>query len=494
MGLKRHISYQWQLFIPLIATLWLLIFGMALWQRSNERDFRSAMFREQLSLINSRIISYYESEVNPQEFFKFIGKYYIDNPLYDRIRISVYEDDHLIYNVGNVINLSESDITKGEGLTSDIYNGLEDDSSSQVEDEKDRLERDNFFFRSDESANGRLQVFTVLPYDEDIIKASLPNTSIWFIVFAIAIVLTISSFFATRFFGRNIKLLREIADKAATDPDFMPTMDFPHDELGDICRRIIYLYNERTKAMMQLHHEHEVAIHAMDEKARIKRQLTNNINHELKTPIGVIKGYLDTIVANPDMGDSSRDHFIRKALEHANRLTYLINDVSAITRLEDGGSIINTEELDYHDLVYSVMNDLQESDSLNGLEFVYDIPTDTFIMGNHNLLTGMLLNLAKNAAAYSKGTKCGVKLIDHDDKFYKFMFYDDGVGVDQKHIPHLFERFYRVDSGRSRKTGGTGLGLPIVQNTITAHGGTIEIRNGENGGLEFIYTLPKAHH
>ena len=140
------------------------------------------------------------------------------------------------------------------------------------------------------------------------------------------------------------------------------------------------------------------------------------------------------------------------------------------------------------------MNDLSATDVLGKMEFVYDVPTDCMIIGNHSLLTGMLMNLAKNAAAYSKGTECGVRLIGEDEKFYRFLLFDNGVGVGEEQLPHLFERCYRVDSGRSRKTGGTGLGLPIVQNTILAHGGTSEIRNNPSGGgRDLIYTLPQAH-
>ena len=108
----------------------------------------------------------------------------------------------------------------------------------------------------------------------------------------------------------------------------------------------------------------------MEEKARMKRQLTNNINHELKTPIGVIKGYLDTIIENPDMDPASRTHFQLKAREHVNRLVNLITDVSAITRLEEGTGMISTEELDYHDVVYNISNDVEESGAAGNLEFV----------------------------------------------------------------------------------------------------------------------------
>ena len=126
------------------------------------------------------------------------------------------------------------------------------------------------------------------------------------------------------------------------------------------------------------------------------------------------------------------------------------------------------------------------------MEFRYDIPLDCKVMGNYNLLLGMILNLAKNAGAYSKGTFCELVLTGQDEKFYHFEFRDNGTGVGEEHLPHLFDRFYRIDSGRTRKAGGTGLGLPIVQNTVLAHGGTIEVTNGVLGGLCFKFTLPKV--
>ena len=268
-------------------------------------------------------------------------------------------------------------------------------------------------------------------------------------------------------------------------------MDYPHDELGEISRQIIHMYNERSKTVLKLKREHKVALHAMEEKARMKRQLTNNINHELKTPIGVIKGYLDTIIENPDMDPASRTHFQLKAREHVNRLVNLITDVSAITRLEEGTGMISTEELDFHDTVYTLANDIEESGSLGEMTFNFDVPFECKIQGNYNLLTGMIINLVKNAAAYSKGTECNLSCTGEDDNFYYFLFRDNGTGVGEEHLPHIFERFYRIDSGRSRKAGGTGLGLPIVQNTVLAHGGKITVENCPGGGLGFRFSLPK---
>lgn len=483
MASKRRISYQWQLFIPLVSTLWVVIFALAFLSFHNERNYRKQQISEQLSLVNARIVAAYDQNLDIVPFLGFVCKYYRDNPLYDQLRVSVYEDGRLLKCYGEPIALSDSEKALQQGITRAI---------NDIEPENHEIDTDEYFYyASATSSDGRMTVFTVLPFDNDVVMASLPSMKFWWIFVGIAAVMTIICFFSTRYFGRNIRNLRSIAQRAATDTDFIPQLDVPHDELGDITRQIVFMYNERSQALERERHEHDVALHAIEEKARAKRQLTNNINHELRTPIGVIKGYLDTILDNPDMDEKSRTHFLKKAQEHVNRLVNLIADVSAITRLEEGGEMISTEELNFHDLTYTIANDIAESKVLGDMNFNFDVPLDCVINGNYNLLSGMIINLAKNAGAYSKGTMCELVMTGEDKNFYNFEFRDDGVGVADEYLPHLFERFFRVDSGRSRKAGGTGLGLPIVQNTVVAHGGTIEVVNGPLGGLCFKFTLPK---
>ncbi len=125
------------------------------------------------------------------------------------------------------------------------------------------------------------------------------------------------------------------------------------------------------------------------------------------------------------------------------------------------------------------------------MQFSFDIPLDCYVSGNYGLLNGMICGLIRNASMYSNGTRICLKLISESDRFYMFAFFDNGMGVPEEHIPHLFERFYRVDNGRSRKQGGTGLGLPIVRSTVITLGGTISVHNRSTGGLEFIFSLPK---
>ena len=489
MVLRRRISYQWRMFLPLVSALWLMLICMGLWTFYNNRNYKEARSREQLDLVNSRVLAFYDDESgesNIRPYLRFVYDYYYSSPLYDRIRISVYEDHKLVQAYGEPIELTSEELDSESGITSSP--GVTTSPMIEIDSDNSR----NFYYKANTSSDGRATVITVLPMDGDVSEAIRPAIGVFVGLFLVALTITIIAFFFTRHFGKNIKLLRSFAEKAASDPNFLPATDFPHDELGDINRQIVHMYNERSKAVQKQKREHAVAMHAIEEKSRAKRQLSNNINHELRTPIGVIKGYLDTIIENPDMDGNTRTHFIKKAQEHANRLVTLIADVSVITRLEEGGELISTEELDFHDVAFTISNDIEESGVLGSMSFNFDVPLDCKINGNYNLLTGMLMNLARNAAAYSKGDMCELICTGEDKAFYSFAFRDNGKGVGEEHIPHLFDRFYRVDSGRARKAGGTGLGLPIVQSTVIAHGGTITVENRPEGGLCFRFKLPKA--
>ena len=348
-----------------------------------------------------------------------------------------------------------------------------------------------FYYTSTKSNDGQIDVLTAMPYTLDITDAIGLDPSMWILIIGLCVVVTVVAYYSTRVLTRNITLLQQFANRAVKGESFQGLDDFPHDELGDISREIIRLYRDKSQAMARSEREHSVALHAIEEKARIKRQLTNNINHELKTPIGVIRGYIDTILDYPDMDEASRTHFLTRAQSNVERLCSLLNDVSAITRLEDGAGSIPVSEVNMHDLVYSIENDIEASKIAPNMKFSFSVPLDCCVVGNESLIHGMLMNLIKNAALHSHGTEISFKLVAESSKFYTFAFNDNGTGVADEHLAHLFERFYRIDSGRSRKVGGTGLGLPIVKNTVQSLGGTISVHNRSTGGLEFVFTLVK---
>lgn len=300
------------------------------------------------------------------------------------------------------------------------------------------------------------------------------------------------AYFSTRYLGKNIKLLHDFANRAANDKD-LGNLDyeFPQDELGSISRQIVTLFREREEAIERSEREHRIALKVTEEKIRVTKQLSNNINHELKTPVGIIKGYLDTMADHPEMDEAARTRFIGKAQEHMERLCNMLNDLSSITRLEEGGKGLMRERIDFHELLANVETELSNINLPNSLPFSYDVPPNCNVVGNYNLLFGMMINLIRNSNFHSGGTMCCIKLIGENDREYRFSFFDDGKGVEEEHLPHLFERFYRIDKGRSRKVGGTGLGLPIVKNTVNVMGGTIRVLNHKPHGLEFIFTLLK---
>ena len=311
------------------------------------------------------------------------------------------------------------------------------------------------------------------------------------IIFIATAAVIVSLFLAIRI-NRNIKNLERLAMAMERGEEKESMPKFANDELGDIARHIIDLYARLSEASESIKREHDKALYEEQEKLRIKRQLTNNINHELKTPVAAIQGYLETMTTSKDISNEERDAFIAKSYAHCQRLTQLLTDVSTITRMEDGSSRIEREKVDLHTIVNEIASDVALLPDDKRMRMNIDLPTPMPIYGNSTLLMSIVKNLTDNAIAYSGGRDIYIKCLGEQDGMYTISFADNGIGIEDDHIDYIFERFYRIDKGRSRKLGGTGLGLSIVKNGILFHGGNIEVRNRKIGGLEFTFTLPKA--
>ena len=227
------------------------------------------------------------------------------------------------------------------------------------------------------------------------------------------------------------------------------------------------------------------------EKSKIRRQLTNNINHELKTPLASIQACVETLASHPDLPQEKRDDFLHRCLANVTRLKHLLDDVGTITRLEDGKSQISKEPMDLGRLICDVCAEMNEAAENKGMLIHTRLKGDIVVNGNSQLLASVFQNLIDNAIAYSGGSEVTISNEDTSDGYHSILVADDGVGVDPKHLGHLFERFYRVDKGRSRKLGGTGLGLSIVKNSIAIHGGSVSVANRADGGLVFRISIPK---
>ena len=224
----------------------------------------------------------------------------------------------------------------------------------------------------------------------------------------------------------------------------------------------------RTIERVNLYREQERAINEEREKNRLKRQLTNNINHELKTPVASIQVCLETLLSGITLTEEKKQELIERCYTQNERLRRLLADVSLITRIEDGAVNIERESVVINDLIEDISSELSLMPEQEKLDLKVDFNETVAIHGNPSLLGSIFRNLTENAISYSEGRTIYITLLENNDDYCRVSFEDDGVGVEETCLPRLFERFYRVDKGRSRQKGGTGLGLSIVNSIMVA--------------------------
>lgn len=489
--MKRRIKYQLRLFLTAFVCIWAVIIVFAWLVYKQEKALRVENVVERVNLANGNIIDAHESRRDVQPYLNFIDQYLDDTFLHD-MSIQCYDNDtlQLLFHIGQIRNGIPIESIDAERET------LSDGSKViRVIDSDKAIDHERIFLYSSRiSPDGKIELRTYVPHNKDIDKALAIDTALWLMIIGVGVVGCILAYIVTQHQAKNVSLLHDFVQRAASDRDFIPMGDFPSDEIGDISRQVVAIYNSRMQANVRREREHIIALKATEEKNRIKRMLTDNISHELKTPIGIIRAYIDMLITQPDMPQEDRQHFLSKAQINVERLVTMLNDLSTMTRLEESNGNIPLKEIDFHNLVFNIADEIETSGLIGDMDFHYNIPFDCMVLGNEGLLNSALQNLIKNSAAYSQGTQMGIELLGRTDGYFTFAFFDNGVGVSEEHIPHLFDRFYRVDTGRSRKAGGTGLGLPIVKSSINTMGGSITVRRRRGGGLEFIFTLPRPKH
>ncbi|MDR1756522.1 MAG: two-component sensor histidine kinase [Culturomica sp.] len=231
---------------------------------------------------------------------------------------------------------------------------------------------------------------------------------------------------------------------------------------------------------------------AQERNRRMKQELTGNVAHELRTPVTSIRGFLEILLHN-DLGEAKAHEYLERAYFQTKTLSELISDMSLLTRLDGKQDAFVFSEVDAAQLLERVRIDMAAALSEKNIAFVVDIPPGLTLRGNESLLYSVFRNLTDNVTAHAgNDIEIRIKASSLRDGMVQFSFADTGAGIaDQRHLNRLFERFYRVNEGRTRDTGGSGLGLSIVKNTIQFHGGAISVRNNLPTGLEFIFTLPE---
>ena len=228
------------------------------------------------------------------------------------------------------------------------------------------------------------------------------------------------------------------------------------------------------------------------EKNRLlKQEMTGNITHELRTPVTGIRGYLETVLNNPLDKEKER-YFIERAYNQTLALSELISDMGLLTKIDDSPHSFAVESVNIKQLLDELCAELEIPLCEKNITMEWNIADNVFVRGNRNLLYSIFRNLTDNAIRYAgRGINISVNIYNEDANFYYFSYTDNGTGIAEQHLNRLFERFYRINEGRTRETGGSGLGLSIVKNAVAFHRGTIVAKNRIDGGLEFLFSLCK---
>lgn len=249
------------------------------------------------------------------------------------------------------------------------------------------------------------------------------------------------------------------------------------------------------ECILFLDNSYEISINDIsrqEEESRMKRQLTQNVSHELKTPVSSIQGYLETILSNPDLSSDKRQFFLERCYSQSTRLTGLLRDISVLNRLDEASEMFDLTEVNITKLIAEIQKECSQDMEEKHITSEIILPGDPTVFGNNSLLYSIFRNLYDNAIAYAgENIRITVNCYKEDPKYYHFSFSDNGVGIPEEHINRIFERFYRVDKGRSRKIGGTGLGLSIVKNGVNFHKGQISAKSSPGKGVTFFFTLKK---
>ena len=237
-------------------------------------------------------------------------------------------------------------------------------------------------------------------------------------------------------------------------------------------------------------------INVLKNQENYRREFLGNISHELKTPLFTIQGYILTLVEGAVKDKKVRDKYLKRAAKGVERLIAIVKDLDLITQFESGIKTVDKTDFNVFDLIDNTFELMEFESEKNTISLNYDkdYSEPIFVNADQERILQVLTNLVVNSLKYgikNGFTKVSVEDFNKDKILVKVI--DNGEGIDEQHLPRLFERFYRIDKNRSRKKGGSGLGLSIVKHIIEAHQEQIFVKSTVGVGTEFSFTLQKSN-
>ena len=428
MAFAIRLSYHRRILLMLLSFSWTIILLSIGFQYMREKQYKSDFLSAQLQQYNRHLLETVEEGLPYETYITSHEK------PFDDLRVSVITlSGAVVYD--NMISLDSLDNHIGRP---EIASALRHGSGYHIGRQSASDGRE-YFYSATRGQRGIVR--TAIPYSATLRELLQADWTFLFVMIAISLAMSIAAYFSTRKLGKDIERVNQFESE--------------------------------------------------QEKNRIKRQLSNNINHELKTPVASMQVCLETLLSGIALSEEKRQELIARCYAHNERLRQLLTDISLITRLEEGSQLISTENVCINNILREISEELGVLPPEECLELHINFNEEVTLAGNNSLIGSIFSNLTKNAIAYSGGRNIYITLLENTEKLCRIRFEDDGQGVAPQHLSRLFERFYRIDKGRSRKLGGTGLGLSIVKHAVQFHGGTISVTNRPEGGLQFDFTLSK---
>lgn len=472
------LSYHKRLFIMLLAFSWTIILCFVSFQYLREKQYRSEFVDAQLQLYNVHLISAIEEGLPYEDYVTTAEQPYED------LRVTVISlSGDVLYD--NMISIDSLD---NHSMRPEVSSAMKKGSGYLIGRQSTSDGREYFYSAT---KGERVIVRTAIPYSASLQEMLRADWTFLSIMIAMSFIMGVLAYYATKRLGNNIERLNRFAAKAEKGEAFDEAESFPNDELGSISNHIVKLYAQLQQTIKDRDIAHEARLREEQEKIRIKQQLTNNINHELKTPVASIQVCLETLLSGINLSEEKKQELIERCYANNERLRRLLEDVSLITRMESGSQLIGKEIFTLNNIIDEIADELNIMPEEERMYLHSNFNEQVVMNGNVSLIGSIFRNLTENAIAYSGGKNIFITLMENNDEQCVIRFEDDGKGVEEDQLPRLFERFYRVDKGRSRRMGGTGLGLAIVKHAVQFHGGTIAVSNRKEGGLRFEFSLKK---
>lgn len=315
--------------------------------------------------------------------------------------------------------------------------------------------------------------------------AQVEKDNTYFILIAVLLIALIATFiYVLRRLSKPLSTYSELVGAIKEDGSRLSKIKFGNDELGDVGREIASTFSQLEKAK------------------KYKQQISHNIAHELKTPLTGVRAYLETIINSEDMTPEQMRKFVGKAYSQTIRLADLVDEVSTLNKLDESSelakadeSLYRIEEVNIKSCLDDILEEIGYKLEKNNITFNPRVSSRLKINGCYNLIYSLFKNLIDNSIEHG-GSGIEISLVAGIEQVsgeggYKinFTYTDTGKGVPAEALERIFERFYRVEEGRTRKTGGSGLGLAIVKNAVVFHKGTITASEREGGGIIFKFSL-----